>query len=95
MAADAKSPKAKKTPRYLGATFIEEELCKGCAFCIEFCPTHALEFSHEFNKKGYHYPFLATEELSNGCDLCGLFCPDFAIFGVRYNNPAYQGPKKK
>ena len=95
MAADEKSPKVKKAPKYLGATFIEAELCKGCAFCIEFCPTVALEFSVEFNSKGYHYPILAREPDCNGCDLCGLYCPDFAIFSKRYNNPAYVAPKKK
>jgi len=87
MAADAKAPK--KAPKYLGATFINAELCKGCGFCIEFCPTKALEFSREFNSKGYHYPVLAHEESCNGCDLCGLYCPDFSVFGVRYLNPAH------
>jgi len=95
MAAEKKSPKARKTPRYLGAIFVEEELCKGCGFCIEFCPTEVLEFSHQFNKKGYHYPVIAAEEQCNGCDLCGLYCPDFAIFAARYHNPAYKGPKAK
>lgn len=95
MADEKASPKKKKTPKYLGVTFVKEELCKGCGFCIEFCPTVALDFSHEFNKKGYHYPILAHEELCNGCDLCGLYCPDFAIFGVRYHNPAYVAPAKK
>jgi 2-oxoglutarate ferredoxin oxidoreductase subunit delta len=103
MAADAKSPKAGRVPKYLGVTFINAELCKGCGFCIEFCPTKALEFSREFNTKGYHYPLLAHAEQCNGCDLCGLYCPDFSIYGVRFVNPAHAaaaepvaaGPKKE
>ena len=95
MAADAKSPKAPRAPKYLGSVFINAEVCKGCAFCIEFCPTDALEFSKEFNRKGYHYPVLKNETLCNGCDLCGMYCPDFAVFGVRYLNPAYEEPAKK
>lgn len=91
----AEAPDAKKIPKYCGVTFIEKELCKGCGFCIEFCPTKALEFSSVFNKKGYHYPLLSHEELCNGCDLCGLYCPDFSIFGVRYKNPEYTGPATK
>lgn len=60
---------------------IERELCKGCGFCIEFCPMHALEFDTGFNAKGYHPPRLSHPEACVGCNLCGLYCPDFAIFG--------------
>jgi 2-oxoglutarate ferredoxin oxidoreductase subunit alpha len=66
-----------------GTVFVRVEVCKGCSYCIDFCPTHALEFSREFNAKGYHYPVLTKPEACNGCNLCGLFCPDFAIYGVR------------
>ena len=95
MAADTKSPK-NKTPKYLGALFIKAELCKGCGFCIDLCPSAALAFSREYNRKGYHYPVLASEIQCNGCDLCGLYCPDFSIFAVRYLNPAHEeGAAKK
>ena len=94
MAADEQSAKAKKVPKYCGVTFIDAERCKGCGFCIEFCPTKALDFTDAYNKKGYHYPALTREEQCNGCDLCGLYCPDFAIFGVKYKNPNYVPPQK-
>lgn len=97
MAADAtnaKPAKAKKVTKYSGTTFIEQDLCKGCGFCIAFCPTDALEFAKEFNHKGYHYPVLEREVDCTGCDLCGLYCPDFAIFGIKYNNPKYVPPTK-
>ncbi|MBI4701973.1 MAG: ferredoxin family protein [Deltaproteobacteria bacterium] len=89
MAAGNGAPKDKKAPKFLGKTFIDNEVCKGCGFCIEFCPTTCLEFSSVFNRKGYHYPVMARGPDCNGCDLCGLYCPDFAIFGVRWRNPAY------
>ena len=63
--------------------FVRPEVCKGCSYCLDFCPSHALEFSREFNKKGYHYPVLARPEDCSGCDMCGSYCPDFAIFGVK------------
>jgi 2-oxoglutarate ferredoxin oxidoreductase subunit delta len=66
-----------------GIVFVRADICKGCSYCIDFCPTHALEFSREFNHKGYHYPTLAKPEACSGCDLCGLYCPDFAIYAVR------------
>jgi 2-oxoglutarate ferredoxin oxidoreductase subunit delta len=71
----------------LGAVYVSVETCKGCSFCIEFCPKHCLEFSKEFNAKGYHYPVLSKIEECIGCDLCGLYCPDFAIFGKRVKDP--------
>jgi len=69
-----------KGPR--GTVVIDAELCKGCGFCIEFCPPRILEFSDEFNSKGYHPPRAAKPEECTGCDLCGIYCPDFAIFGI-------------
>ncbi len=69
-----------------GTVFVKGELCKGCSYCIDFCPTGALGFSKEFNHKGYHYPILVQPEKCTGCDLCGLYCPDFAIFGERFKD---------
>ena len=74
---EAKNPKGPK-----GLVTINRELCKGCGFCIEFCPSDVLEFSAEFNLKGYHPPHAARPEACTGCDLCGIYCPDFAIFGL-------------
>jgi 2-oxoglutarate ferredoxin oxidoreductase subunit delta len=72
--------KKKKPPR--GVVTINVELCKGCGFCIAFCPSEALEFSEEFNGKGYHPPRAKKPAACNGCGLCGAYCPDFAIFGI-------------
>jgi 2-oxoglutarate ferredoxin oxidoreductase subunit delta len=69
-----------KGPR--GMVTINIELCKGCGFCIEFCPAGVLEFSEEFNTKGYHPPRAAHPEVCTGCDMCGIYCPDFAVFGI-------------
>lgn len=66
-----------------GVVEIKREVCKGCSFCVEFCPTGALELDSTYNAKGYHPPILAHPDKCTGCDLCGLFCPDFAIFGMR------------
>ena len=80
-----------------GTVFVRTEVCKGCSYCIDFCPSHALEFGREFNPKGYHYPVLAHPEACTGCDLCGHYCPDFAIFGVRWQDldaKRQAGPEK-
>ncbi len=66
-----------------GTVFVRTEVCKGCSYCIDFCPSKCIEFSKDFNAKGYHYPVMTRPEDCSGCDLCGAYCPDFAIFGVR------------
>ncbi|MBN2338641.1 MAG: 4Fe-4S binding protein [Acidobacteria bacterium] len=72
--------KKSRGPR--GVVTINAELCKGCGFCIEFCPSGVLAFSDTFNDKGYHTPQAVRPEACTGCDLCGAYCPDFAIFGM-------------
>ena len=70
-----------------GTVKIVVERCKGCGFCVEFCPTHVLALSSAFNSKGYHPPHVVAAEKCSGCDLCGMYCPDFAIrFGARDAN---------
>jgi 2-oxoglutarate ferredoxin oxidoreductase subunit delta len=65
-----------------GTVVIVETRCKGCGFCVEFCPTKCLEFSDQYNSKGYHIPILARPDDCTGCDICGMMCPDFAIHGI-------------
>lgn len=67
-----------------GSVTITVERCKGCGFCVEFCPTRVLGLSSAFNSKGYHPPHVVAPEKCSGCDLCGMYCPDFAIFGSKY-----------
>jgi len=67
-----------------GYVSIAPERCKGCGFCVEFCPTHVLALTSAFNATGYHPPHVIAPEKCSGCDLCGMYCPDFAIFGGRY-----------
>lgn len=62
---------------------IVDSLCKGCGFCIEFCPTHALEASTDFNAHGYHYPVVVQPASCVNCGYCHLLCPDFAIWSER------------
>ena len=58
----------KKLPRIV----ISAERCKGCAICVDFCPTKVLEM------KG---TIVAVKNLEacTRCQLCDLRCPDFAI----------------
>lgn len=61
-----------------GDVCVITERCKGCGFCIEFCPVNALEYSDETTEKGYTPP-----EMTEGCILCGKcekVCPEFCIY---------------
>jgi 2-oxoglutarate ferredoxin oxidoreductase subunit delta len=63
-----------------GRIFIIVERCKGCGFCVEYCPRQVLQISKRFNKKGYHYPEAVREDACVDCDLCESLCPEFAIY---------------
>ncbi len=58
---------------------IDKERCKGCAYCVEFCPTGALKMSEDRNPKGYTLAEVADESKCLGCGLCDILCPEFAI----------------
>jgi 2-oxoglutarate ferredoxin oxidoreductase subunit delta len=77
------APKPARRPKKRGHTEINVERCKGCGFCVAFCPAKCLMLSQDFNRKGYHYPEVVDLELCRGCDMCGMLCPDFAIHGIR------------
>jgi 2-oxoglutarate ferredoxin oxidoreductase subunit delta len=64
----------------VGTVNVIKDRCKGCNFCIEFCPNNVLETSEEFNSKGYHPPKIANQENCVACELCQLICPEFAIY---------------
>ena len=59
-----------------------EDRCKGCSFCIEFCPKDVLEESGKLNVRGVRPPRVKDAELCVGCGICEELCPDFAIFLV-------------
>ena len=69
-----------KVPR--GQVYIIPERCKGCRFCINFCPRNVLVATSDMNAKGYHYPVVAEgkEEACIACQFCSIICPEFAIY---------------
>ena len=54
--------------------------CKGCGYCIEFCPKDVLAESEDFNEKGYHPPYVKVQGQCVNCDFCETICPEFAIY---------------
>jgi 2-oxoglutarate ferredoxin oxidoreductase subunit delta len=65
-----------------GRVVIVTDRCKGCAFCVEYCPRDVLAMSPGFNRKGYHPPEVIRADDCVDCGLCEMICPEFAIFPV-------------
>jgi 2-oxoglutarate ferredoxin oxidoreductase subunit delta len=63
-----------------GKIVVLEERCKGCGFCIEYCPHNVLIVAKKYNAKGYHPPDVQNIELCVNCGFCRMICPEFAIY---------------
>lgn len=62
-----------------GTIHIEQELCKGCSLCMEFCPKGAISLSKKLNLKGYFLAEFDDKKGCTGCATCALMCPEIAI----------------
>lgn len=62
-----------------GKIVIDAAFCKGCYFCIEFCPKKVIRVSTQLNAKGYAFAECDTEKNCTGCATCALVCPEAAI----------------
>jgi 2-oxoglutarate ferredoxin oxidoreductase subunit delta len=71
-----------------GEIHVLVERCKGCGWCVEFCPRGVLEVSDQINAKGYHPPNPAQSDSCLSCGLCELLCPEFAIYVVETEGEA-------
>jgi len=62
-----------------GQIRINRERCKGCGYCVDFCPKEVLKMSHELNNRGYLLPAVDDETKCRACGFCEAICPEFAI----------------
>jgi 2-oxoglutarate ferredoxin oxidoreductase subunit delta len=58
---------------------INEERCKGCSLCVNFCPKQTLAIAEHLNPKGYYPAEQVKKEACIGCSFCVRMCPDVAI----------------
>lgn len=72
-----------EVPKIRGKVTVFTELCKGCHYCVEFCPAGVLEISPGRNSKGYHPPEVKYPEKCTGCGFCERVCPDYAIISEK------------
>jgi 2-oxoglutarate ferredoxin oxidoreductase subunit delta len=62
-----------------GMIIIDEELCKGCTYCVDACPLGVIVIKDRFNKKGVFSASPKHPEKCTGCSMCAQMCPEIAI----------------
>lgn len=58
---------------------MNEEWCKGCYLCKNFCPKNVFDISGRINAKGYVITQAVRQNDCTGCNLCAIHCPDLVI----------------
>lgn len=54
-------------------------LCKGCSFCVKYCPKKILELGKERSPRGFFFPVVTDESKCISCGICSTVCPEGAI----------------
>lgn len=68
-----------------GEIVINENLCKGCGYCVKFCSRGCIEIiGDKFTPQGYLLPTFVNPDKCNACCVCAWMCPDFAIEVYKY-----------
>ncbi|MFH1625880.1 MAG: 4Fe-4S binding protein [Pseudomonadota bacterium] len=63
-----------------GSVIIDNDLCMGCGYCVEFCPKESLRISQEtYTSQGFLLAEFTEPESCNACGLCVRMCPHYAI----------------
>ncbi|MEK7849405.1 MAG: 4Fe-4S dicluster domain-containing protein [Candidatus Omnitrophota bacterium] len=58
---------------------INRKRCKGCQYCIIFCPKKNITLDKTLNESGVSPAVIITEDNCTGCGICYLMCPDCCI----------------
>ncbi len=61
--------------------YTDTNRCKGCGYCIKFCPKNAIRFTLTANAKGYNV-IEVDHEKCICCGSCYRVCPDY-VFEIR------------
>jgi 2-oxoglutarate ferredoxin oxidoreductase subunit delta len=62
-----------------GKITIDTALCKGCGYCIAFCPKNVIFVSQKLNARGYAFAEQDPAKSCTGCATCAVMCPEAAI----------------
>jgi len=56
-----------------------EDRCKGCGLCVEFCPKKIISLGEKMNNLGYRYAVITDMTQCTGCTICAIMCPEVII----------------
>lgn len=80
----ARRAKKKPSPKMNNVTVVPV-YCKGCALCVDVCPTGTLLLEDNVESKFGVSIKVDAPDYCIGCLMCENRCPDFAIF-VNYED---------
>ena len=70
-------------------SFVVDEYCDGCAYCIDPCPSHAISLIEYMTADGSIKKTVEVNEaVCRGCGVCMATCPKKGIF-IRHFKPEY------
>ncbi len=59
---------------------IREDRCKGCEFCVIYCPKGLINMAPHLSTKGVRPAVFNDPEMKcTGCTFCSIVCPDSCI----------------
>lgn len=58
---------------------IDEERCKACELCLNFCPRGLLRLADHLNRQGFKPVAITDQDRCTSCALCARMCPETAI----------------
>ncbi len=80
-----------KTSEVRGRIVIEKDKCKGCEYCIIYCPKKCIEISRDINIRGVNYAVFSRPEACIACGICARVCPEVCIqVMLKKGGPIYQ-----
>lgn len=59
---------------------VDENLCKGCGYCVSECPKQILALLPAPSRIGFNTVHLVDPEKCIRCRKCEFICPEMAIF---------------
>jgi 2-oxoglutarate ferredoxin oxidoreductase subunit delta len=67
-----------------GEIVINQELCKGCGYCVKFCSRGCIIIGDKFNAQGYPVAQFTQVENCTACEVCAWMCPESVIEVYKY-----------